>query len=361
MSTPNLRLLSLGAGVQSTVLALMATDGTLPGLDGAIFADTGWEPRRVYAQVDRLETALTAAGIPLYRVSSGNLRDDAIDPSHRYASVPYFVLNAPFTVQEPTEFGPCPCRAPRVLELNDDVPLPGFDPELDAPDPNCGTCGGTGQEPVAWRGRPALRSEREGMGRRQCTSEYKLVPINRKVRELLGAEAPGFRRVPKGRVAEQWIGFSTDEVGRVSDKDGVSYISKWYPLLDLGMNRSDCERWLAARGWGDTAKSACVGCPYHGNTQWRDLRDNYPDEWADAVAFDKAIRKGGARGLPLNGTAYLHRSRVPLDVAPIDRPTRQERADNVVDLLAELGDPDGCSPYGCRSGAPVDQMEGASA
>ena len=33
-----LNILSLGAGVQSTTLALMACDGTLPGLDAAIFA-----------------------------------------------------------------------------------------------------------------------------------------------------------------------------------------------------------------------------------------------------------------------------------------------------------------------------------
>jgi hypothetical protein len=270
----------------------MAADGTLPGLDGAIFADTGWEPARVYAQVDRLAVALSAASIPLYRVSKGNLRSDALDPAHRYASVPYFVRN---------------------------------------PD-------GT-----------------EGMGRRQCTSEYKLAPINRKVRELLGAAAPDYRRVPRGNVAEQWIGFSTDEIGRVADHDRVSYIRKRYPLLELEMSRKDCERWLAARGWGQTAKSACIGCPYHGNAQWRDLRDQHPDEWADAVAFDEAIRKGGARGLPLNGTAYLHRSRVPLAVAPIDRVTRTEwrgRQGDLLDALAELGDPDGCSPYGCRSGEP---------
>jgi hypothetical protein len=289
----NLKLLSLGAGVQSTVLALMATDGTLPGLDGAIFADTGWEPQRVYAQVDRLADTFLAANIPLYRVSSGDLRADALDPEHRYASVPYFVRN---------------------------------------PD-------GT-----------------EGMGRRQCTSEYKLAPINRKVRELLGAAAPDFRRVPKGNVAEQWIGFSTDEIGRVADHDRVSYIRKRYPLLELDMSRKDCERWLAARGWGQTAKSACIGCPYHGNAQWRDLRDNHPAEFADAVAFDEAIRKGGARGLPLNGEAFLHRSRVPLSIAPIDRVTRAEwrgRQGDLFDALAELGDPDGCSPYGCRSGVPA--------
>jgi hypothetical protein len=291
VTTPTLRLLSLGAGVQSTVLTLMTADGTLPKVDGAIFADTGWEPRKVYDHLDRLEKVLADAEIPLYRVSNGNLRDDAIDPAHRYASIPYFVRN---------------------------------------PDGS------------------------DGMGRRQCTSEYKLTPINRKVRELLGATPPDFRRVPKGQVAEQWIGFSVDEIGRVSDKDRVSYVRKAYPLLDLGMSRKDCQRWLTAAGWGNTTKSACVGCPFHGDAQWRDLRDNHPDEWADAVEFDKAIRKGGARGLPLNGEAFLHQSRLPLAIAPIDWKSREELArrlgqDPMFDLL-EHGDPDGCSPYGCRSG-----------
>lgn len=294
---PTIRTLSLGAGVQSTTLALLAVEGELPKPDAAIFADTGWEPAAVYRHLDRLEAVLTEAGIPLHRVSKGNLREDSINPSHRYASIPYFVRN---------------------------------------PD-------GT-----------------RGMGRRQCTSEYKLSPINRKVRELLGAAPADFRRVPRGRVAEQWIGFSTDEIGRVSDKHRVQYLQPRYPLLELGMSRIDCRRWLAIRGWGKTEKSACVGCPYHGNRQWRDLRDNHPDEWADAVEFDHAIRKGGARGLPLNGEAFLHASRVPLELAPIDRVTRREWADrqsNLIDTIADIeagldedGNPDGCSPYGCRSG-----------
>lgn len=296
---PDLRLLSLGAGVQSTTLALMTVGGDLDRIDGAIFADTGWEPARVYDHLAKLADVLSAAGVPLYVVSNGDLRKDAIDPVHRYASIPYFVRN---------------------------------------PDGS------------------------EGMGRRQCTSEYKLSPIGRKVRELLGATPPDFKRVPKGRVAEQWIGFSTDEIHRVSDKDGVSYINKRYPLLDLGMSRTDCDRWLRSRGWTSVAKSACIGCPFHGNRQWRDLRDNHPDEWADAVEFDHEIRKGGARGLPLNGEAFLHRGRVPLSIAPIDRVTRAEWADRQTDIFGQLadieeeGDPDGCSPYGCRSGAPVEAV-----
>lgn len=267
----------------------MAVEGLLDQLDGAIFADTGWEPKAVYDHLDRLEAVLTSAGIPLHIVSRGrSLRDDTIDPAHRYASIPYFVRN---------------------------------------PDGS------------------------EGMGRRQCTSEYKLGPINRKVRELLGAAAPDFKRVPKGRVAEQWIGFSADEITRVSDRS-VRYIRTRYPLIDLGMDRKACERWLTSRGWTTVTKSACIGCPYHGNAQWRDMRDNRPDEWADAVDFDERIRKGGARGLPLNGEAFLHRSRIPLAIAPINRTTRAERLSWQTDIFDHLedGDPDGCSPYGCRSG-----------
>ena len=42
----HLRVLSLGAGVQSTTLALMAAHGEIgPMPDAAIFADTGWEPQ----------------------------------------------------------------------------------------------------------------------------------------------------------------------------------------------------------------------------------------------------------------------------------------------------------------------------
>ncbi len=286
-----MRVLSLGAGIQSTVLALLACDGTLPGLDAAIFADTGWEPPSVYEQVDRLRDELGRNGIPLHVVTSGNLRSDTLDPAHRFVSVPYFTKNADGS---------------------------------------------------------------DGMGRRQCTAEYKLKPIKAKVRELLGYVHP--KPVPKDVFAEQWIGFSTDEIHRVRSRLDVNYSRPRYPLLELNMSRKDCERWLKAHGWGHTAKSACIGCPFHGNAQWRDLRDNHPEQWADAVDFDRQIRKGGASAKPLRGEAFLHRSRLPLDIAPIDRVTAHEWADRqltIEDELAEYGPDEGCSPYGCRSGEEV--------
>jgi hypothetical protein len=302
MNEPTLRILSLGAGVQSTVLALMACDGTLPGLDAAIFADTGWEPAAVYEQVDHIEAELAKAGVPLHRVAKGNLRSDTLNPTHRYGSIPWFVVN---------------------------------------PD-------GT-----------------RGMGRRQCTNEYKLMPINRKVRELLGAAPQDFRYVPRdGRYAEQWIGFSYDEITRVNDRRANNlYTTTRYPLIDLKMDRNACIAWLKSHGWGHTVKSACIGCPYNGNRQWREMRDQRPSDWADAVDFDRRIRTGGGNE-SMVGSAFLHSSRVPLDLAPIDRVLPRDVREDQMTIFEELmiqeeGDPDGCSPYGCRSGAAVEDDDTA--
>lgn len=310
---PALRILSLGAGVQSTTLLMLAAEGRLPKIDAAVFADTGWEPAAVYEHLDRLEAEVAKpAGIPIHRVSAGNIRNDALDPAHRFASMPLFIKN---------------------------------------PD------GG------------------DGMTRRQCTAEYKLKPIKAKVRQMLGYVHP--TPVPRGLYVEQWIGISRDEFGRAKDS-GIQYLRSAWPLLDMpdaadgreGWTRDDCQRYLRANGWGSTPKSACIGCPFHGNAQWRRLRDEQPAEWADAVDFDHAIRSGNARGnangKPLLGEAYLHRSRRPLDQAPIDRVTAhewgQQQTDvfgQIADVELELGDPDGCSPWACRSGQPVEAPDAA--
>ncbi|MFD8087087.1 hypothetical protein ACFV4F_35960 [Kitasatospora sp. NPDC059722] len=73
---------------------LLAAEGHLPRLDVAIFTDTGWEPRAVYEHLDRLEREVAEpAGIPILRVASGNIRDDALDPTKRFASMPLHILN----------------------------------------------------------------------------------------------------------------------------------------------------------------------------------------------------------------------------------------------------------------------------
>jgi 3'-phosphoadenosine 5'-phosphosulfate sulfotransferase (PAPS reductase)/FAD synthetase len=285
VTAPTHRYLSLGAGVQSSTVLLLAAQDRIARFDAAIFANTGWEPAAVYRHLDHLTGIAERAGIEVVRISAGDIRADALDPAHRFASMPLFTLG-----------------------------------------PN---------------------GER-GMARRQCTSEYKIKPIKAEVRRRLGYPHPV--RVPAGVRADMAIGISLDEIGRARDSD-VGYMHNVFPLLDLGWRRGDCVRYLNDHGLQGTPKSSCVGCPFHDDGFWADLQANSPAEWADAVAFDRAIRNGSAKanaeGHPLRGQFFLHRARVPLDevmLRPRPRPA----------------DAPGCGPWTCPhdATAPADAGRG---
>jgi hypothetical protein len=149
-----------------------------------------------------------------------------------------------------------------------------------------------------------------GMIRRQCTSEYKIVPIRRKVRELAGLTG---RHSPDHPVVEQWIGISLDEVIRMKPSREAWQVNRW-PLIERRMTRWDCLRWLDPHGYPTPPKSSCIGCPFHSNAMWRALRDHDREGWRDAVAVDRAIRTG-MRGM--RAELYLHRSAVPLEQADL--------------------------------------------
>ena len=70
-----LNVISLGAGVQSSTMALMAAKGEItPMPDAAIFADTKFEPAHVYSWLSFLEKQLP---FPVYRVHAKTaLRDE---------------------------------------------------------------------------------------------------------------------------------------------------------------------------------------------------------------------------------------------------------------------------------------------
>jgi hypothetical protein len=140
---------------------------------------------------------------------------------------------------------------------------------------------------------------------------------------------------------EQWVGISTDEFHRAKDAD-AAYMHNGHPLIvDMDWSHADCISYLESRGLADTPKSSCLGCPFHGNQQWRNIRDHSPEEWEDVVAFDAAIRAGKARanatGNPLLGEAFLHRSRVPLDQAPIDPDLRATSLFPIVSNMSAIG------------------------
>src|SRR4051794_26158129 len=91
-------IISLGAGVQSSTMILLAArgelcDGVMPA--GAIFADTGWEPKQVYEHLDWLEGEVGDA-IPIHRVTAGNIRDDtvkALETGEKWIGMPLHIEN----------------------------------------------------------------------------------------------------------------------------------------------------------------------------------------------------------------------------------------------------------------------------
>ena len=75
-STHSLTVISLGGGVQSSVMSFMASGGAFGAIpDCAIFADTHWEPSTIYTHLDWLSRNLS---FPLYVVDNGrSLRENA--------------------------------------------------------------------------------------------------------------------------------------------------------------------------------------------------------------------------------------------------------------------------------------------
>ncbi len=109
-------------------------------------------------------------------------------------------------------------------------------------------------------------------------------------------------------LADIWLGISTDEMRRLSMSDG-----KWhhrFVLVEQRMNRGDCERLVESLGWPKPPRSSCWMCPNHTQIEWRDIRDNKPSDWVDAVTFDRDMRLRDPH-------AFLHPDCVPLDKADL--------------------------------------------
>lgn len=241
-----LHVISLGAGVQSSTMALMAAAGEItPMPDCAVFADTQSEPNAVYRHLDWLEKQLP---FPVHRVTAGSLREQILAATRG-------------------------------------------EQRMDA--------------------RPPFFLSDGGMLNRQCTQDYKIIPIVRKVRELIGLRPR--QRGPKEVAVEQWIGISTDEVSRMKPSR-LTYVRHRWPLIELSMSRAQCLVWIEKHGFPKPPKSACTFCPYHDDSMWRDMQLNDAESFADAVLVDNAIRNGVRRGGKAVSPAqwFLHRSRKPL-------------------------------------------------
>ena len=244
--------LSLGAGVQSTVLALMAERGEygLPKPDVAIFADTGWEPPSVYEHLDWLREQLS---FEVVRVTAGNIKDNILQGTspdgNNYLGIPAYLVN------------------------------------------------GDGSQSIAAR---------------QCTTKYKVRPIKRYLRERLGF-TPG-RRAPKHLQVEIWMGISADEALRQKESRD-EWATNRYPLIELGFSRAQLLNWFTENYPGRyLPRSSCIGCPYRADGEWKWLKSNDLESFKEAVFVDRALREVPVvrDAITRQGAAYLHKSRMAL-------------------------------------------------
>lgn len=243
----HIHVLSYGGGTQSNALLIKALEGEVNGVipDFIIFSDTGNEPKYVTDQVYRVNEIIKKKyNREIIITDNGNIYDDLInacDTGERVASLPFHTVN------------------------------------------------GIGET---------------GLAMRQCTSEYKIVPVNRKIRELLGYK-------PKQRVKEMvhiWKGISTDEIQRVKPIK-LGWQTAEHPLVEvLSMDRSACVAYVERKLGFTPYASACIICPFHDNNAWLEIKKEDPEGFKKACELDEMIREK----LKYTNKLYLHKSRIPL-------------------------------------------------
>lgn len=114
-------------------------------------------------------------------------------------------------------------------------------------------------------------------GNRKCTESFKIKPIAKWIK----ANAPG---CTLGK------GISTDEPHRATPSRESDGYTSAYPLIELGMSRSDCLRIAADAGLPQPPKSSCWFCPFKTTEQWVRMRRDRPELFAKAVELEQMLQ-----------------------------------------------------------------------
>lgn len=244
MSEP-IHIISLGAGVQSSTMALMAAHGEItPMPTAAVFADTHAEPSSVYSWLDWLEKQLP---FPVHRVSAGNLEQESLRVFHRKKDGRAYIKG----------------HVPAYIKTAD------------------------GSMSPLWR---------------TCTADFKLAPLSKFARKL-----GEIKRGEKDVKVIEWIGISLDESHRMKPSRD-RWLKKRWPLIDAGINRHDCLRWMEKKGFPTPPRSACTFCPFHSDAEWHRLKTQEPDAFAHAAAYEVRLQEASRLAGCHVGNVTLHRS-----------------------------------------------------
>ena len=264
-----MKILSCGAGMQSSALHLMSCENALamrkgkplvwpdvPIYDVSIFCDLGFEPPWVKKQVEFLKDAGHSCGVPLVVLESP-LYEDFMQNfgERRTISIPWWTIR-------------------------DD--------------------GHKSKMP------------------RNCTIDYKVELISKYVRwELLGYKKGQRLRDEDKKAHEMHMGFSAEEARRCKESPNPMFVNH-FPLVDMGLTRADNYAYIKDV-WGlETKASACTFCPFHKNYFFKYLRENEPEQFKKVVGMDELLRDKTPKP-PMDSDLFISRSRKRLeDLTPED-------------------------------------------
>ena len=254
-----MKILSCGAGMQSSALHLMSCENALakirgeppvwpqvPIYDISIFCDLGFEPPWVKKQVEFLANAGHSCGVPLVILDSP-LYTDFMENfgERRTISIPWW------TIKEDGHKSKMP---------------------------------------------------------RNCTIDYKVELISKYVRwELLGYKKGQRLRDEDKKAHEMHMGFSAEESRRCKESPNPMFVNK-FPLVEMGLTRADNFAYIKDV-WGlETKASACSFCPFHKNYFFKFLRENEPEQYAQVVGVDELLRDKNPKP-PMDSDLFISRSR----------------------------------------------------
>ena len=258
----DLRVLSLGAGVQSSFVLFKMLEEKIKPADIAIFADTGNEPKEVYDWLEKLiKLSKNKINIEIVKnkANTGNIVEDYKAETGRHSLIPTHIKNADGT---------------------------------------------------------------SGFSRRTCTMEYKINPIQQKVRDMFGVKSL------QGYVVEMVMGISKDEVQRAK-RPPTKWQVSCYPLIENDIHRLHIENYMKKTDYGTPPRSACIICPFKDNKSWKHLKETSPEEFKQAIEFDDWLRDSTSKSNALDkfkkvsyegAEQYLYRKKIPLKIANLDEP-----------------------------------------
>lgn len=125
-----------------------------------------------------------------------------------------------------------------------------------------------------------VRMDNGAPGTRSCTADFKIAVVGKWLK------ANGASKTAPATVC---IGISTDEIQRVSNKRVMPYEQPVYPLIDLGMDRSACQRVIAEAGLPVPPKSSCYFCPFHRPQMWAEMRRDEPELFFKAADLEATL------------------------------------------------------------------------